>query len=107
SRLLSDGNWRVRFGANEAAFAVRHLDRAVFCNAVHRFYNDPNCKIRGLCAEKLASVILNSGGQSRQRRLHECEDEVRYWLYDTDCWVLEHPLALKELMCTVVSHTAL
>jgi hypothetical protein len=94
SRLLSDDNWRVRFGANEAAFAVRHVNRAVFCNAVHRFYDDPNCKIRGLCAENLGSVILNSGGQSRERWLHEFEDEVRYWLHDTDCWVLEHVFRL-------------
>jgi hypothetical protein len=93
SALFDHKNWRVRFSANEAAFAVRHLDKRtqedVFYASVRRFYKDENCKIRGLCAENLFSHILNSGSNPR-KLLKAFEDQILYWLNDEDCWVLEH-----------------
>ncbi len=93
--LLDDKNSRVQLGANEAAFQLRNVSPQLFKNTVHRFYGDHpeagwfNCKIRGLCAENLISLIL-SPGRGRRDLLSEFEKEIRFWLRDEDCWVLEH-----------------
>src|SRR6266566_4654820 len=89
--LFEDPNWRVCYGAIEAAFAVRHFDKmTMFSRAVHRFHAHPNCRIRGLCAENLVSIIVNVGGSMRHGLLADFSQEISYWLRDDDCWVLEH-----------------
>ena len=84
--------WRVRYGAMEAAFQIR-LDEeekhATFFKGVRLFYADPST-LRGLCAENLLSVILNSSDMQRVKYEAEFEREIRRWLVDEDCWVLEH-----------------
>jgi hypothetical protein len=101
--LLEDKNWRVQLAANEAAFQLRNIKPGLFKNAVHRFYGDHseagwfNCKIRGLCAENLISVIL-SPGRGRRDLLLEFEKEIRFWLRDEDCWVLEHVYRLFDVL---------
>jgi hypothetical protein len=101
--LLKDRNWRVQLGANEAAFQLRNIKPELFKDAVHRFHgNHPdagpfNCKIRGLCAENLISVIL-SPGRGRRDLIKEFEQEIRFWLRDEDCWVLEHVYRLFEVL---------
>jgi hypothetical protein len=93
--LLEDPNWRVCYGAIEAAFAVRHLDKmTMFSTAVHRFHAHPNCQIRGLCAENLVSIITNVGGSMRNHLVADFNQEISSWLLDEDCWVLEHVFRL-------------
>ena len=85
--------WRVRFGAVEAAYQIR-LDEnpkmKTFAAGVRKFYNDPNSKLRGLCAENLVSVMLNANSRRRLDIEAEFTNEMRFWLMDEDCWVLEH-----------------
>jgi hypothetical protein len=90
SELLENPNWRVRYGACEAAFILSGDYPKVFYESVHRFFDDPNCKIRGLCAENLFSHILNSSGRVRADLIANFEKEIHFWLTDEDCWVLEH-----------------
>ena len=85
--------WRVRFGATEAAFQIRLHETPrmrTFAHAVRVFYNDPNSKLRGLCAENLVSVLLNANDKRRLELTAAFETELRFWLKDEDCWVLEH-----------------
>jgi hypothetical protein len=49
-----------------------------------------NCKIRGLCAENLTSVILSSSNEKRRQLLERFQTEIRFWLREEDCWVIEH-----------------
>jgi TIR domain/NB-ARC domain len=89
--LFDDRVWRTRFGAIETSYQLReHDDMASFTTAVHRFHADASSKIRGLCAENLFAEIINLGGKKRARRIQEFEPEIRIWLKDEDCWVLEH-----------------
>ncbi len=85
--------WRVRYGAMEAAFQIR-LDEEQkhdsFFKGVEMFYADTSSKMRGLCAENLLSIMLNSNGKQRINYEARFEREIRWWLKDEDCWVLEH-----------------
>ena len=94
SYLLDSPMWRVQFGANEAAYQVRHVAKALFHDSVRRFHNHKNCKIRGLCAENLIADILNSSSASRDGLLTTFEKEIGVWARDEDCWVLEHVFRL-------------
>jgi len=95
SGLFDDPNWRVRFGAIEAAFAIRHLDQAAaFFEAVRRFHNDPNCRVRALCAENLVAMIVVRGPVGSDQLLGDFAAEIGTWLRDEDCWVLEHVFRL-------------
>jgi hypothetical protein len=85
--------WRVRFGALEAAYQIRlHETPAMktFGDGVHAFYKDRSSKVRGLCAENLFSVMLNANDRHRLDLETAFEREIRFWLKDEDCWVLEH-----------------
>jgi hypothetical protein len=87
--------WRVRYGAMEAAFQIRLNDEpkhATFFKGVKefRFYDDQSSKMRGLCAENLLSIILNASDKQRTAFESQFEPEIRRWLVDEDCWVLEH-----------------
>jgi hypothetical protein len=88
--LLDNANWRVRYGACEAAFILREKFPEIFFGSVHRFFDDLNCKIRGLCAENLFSYILNASSAARPDRIKQFEKEIHRWTADEDCWVLEH-----------------
>jgi hypothetical protein len=88
-------NWRVQFGACEAAFAVRHVDReALFFASVHEHYDHESCKIRGLCAENLISLMLNSSNDKCNTLYNRFKKEITRWVCDEDCWVLEHVFRL-------------
>lgn len=88
--LLADADWRVQFGANEAAYALRHIDPELFHGAVEKFFDHWNCKIRGLAAENLTAAILNAGPKRRNALLARHALQIKAWLRDEDCWVLEH-----------------
>lgn len=88
--LLQDADWRVQFGANEAAYALRHVDPELFHGAVEKFFDHWNCKIRGLAAENLTADILNAGPKRRTALLARHAPQIKAWLRDEDCWVLEH-----------------
>ena len=91
--LAPDLPWRVRFGALEAAFQIRLHETPkmkTFADGVRAFYNDPSSKLRGLCAENLLSVMLNANNEHRLKLEATFEREMRFWLKDEDCWVLEH-----------------
>jgi len=90
ARLMDDANWRVRYGACEAAFILSSRRRDLFVDSVHRLFNDRNCKIRGLCAENLSSFILNSSFGKRIDLVAKFTREYHFWTADEDCWVLEH-----------------
>lgn len=85
--------WRVRFGAVEAAFQIRLHEAPkmkTFADAVRTFHDDPSSKLRGLCAENLLSVMLNANNTNRLELEARFDRELRVWLKDEDCWVLEH-----------------
>jgi TIR domain len=87
--LFESDDWR--YGAIETSYQLRDFDNmASFTGAVHRFYADESCEVRGLCAENIIAEILNLGTEERTRRLRKFEIEIRAWLKDEDCWVLEH-----------------
>jgi len=88
--LQEKDNWRVQFGANEAAFAVRNVDPELFYRSVEDFYNHPICKIRGLCAENLISVMVIVSPKTRNKLYTRFKRQMRAWVEDEDCWVLEH-----------------
>ncbi len=87
-------NWRVQFGANEAAFAVRHVAPEVFDKSLDDNYTHKNCKIRGLCAENLISLMLNSSSKKRNSLYVRFKPHIAAWVQDQDCWVLEHVFRL-------------
>ena len=101
-RLLApDLPWRVRYGAMETAFQirlneVRKVDTffegkaKTFFDGVKSFHNDPVSKLRGLCAENLFAIMLNASDKDREKCEAEFDEEIRVWLKDEDCWVLEH-----------------
>jgi len=83
--------WRVRYGAMEAAFQIRLNEEAkTFFEGVKMFYNDPVSKLRGLCAENLFAIMLNASDTHRMAYEVQFDSEIRAWLKDEDCWVLEH-----------------
>jgi hypothetical protein len=86
--------WRVRYGAMETAYQIRldeDPDMATFGRGVKIFYNDQGAsKLRGLCAENLFSVMLNASDRRREALEAEFGDQIRHWLKDEDCWVLDH-----------------
>jgi Domain of unknown function (DUF4062) len=103
-KLFDDDNWRVQYGACEAAFIMsehkelREGGTGLFHAAVRRFYKSPICKIRGNCAENLFSHILNSSASDWSRLLVLFDREIRFWLQDEDCWVLEHVFCFFEAL---------
>jgi len=91
TNLFDSKDWRIRFGAAEASYALHQDDGGVsFELAVRTLYRDENCKVRGLCAENLGSIILNASPEGREGLLKAYYTEISYWLCDQDCWVLEH-----------------
>jgi len=91
---MKNENWRVQYGASETTCWIRHIGPMLFEDSIRRFYNHPNCTVRGLCAENLFSVILNTAKQTRANLLSQYNEQIRYWLRDEDCWVLEHVFRL-------------
>ena len=99
TELFDDPRWRVRFGAIEAAFAIRHLDQGTsFFEAVRRFHGDANCRVRALCAENLVAMIVNRGPLAGGQLVEAFSEEIRTWLRDEDCWVLEHAFRLVRTL---------
>jgi hypothetical protein len=89
--LLDSEEWRVCFGAIEAAFQARLVDgHALFTSAVHRFHAHPKCRIRALCAEDLTAWVLACPDARRDALLDRFDAELTRWLWDDDIWVLEH-----------------
>jgi hypothetical protein len=84
-------HWRVRYGAIEAAFQIRHEDgMESFGKAVEHCFKHRCSKIRGLCAENIFSVMLNQSNATRDELIKRFKPAIEYWLKDEDCWVLEH-----------------
>jgi len=89
--LLADANWKVRYGAIEAAFGIRYVDDyELFKKAVQEFHNDANCRVRGLCVENFTAQVLACEPDERRRWCGDFATEIKTWLRDEDCWVLEH-----------------
>jgi serine/threonine-protein kinase len=90
-KLLADTYWKVRYGAVEAAFGFRYVDNyALFTEAVHEFHNDANCRVRALCVENFTAQVLACEQDERDRWCGDFAAEIKTWLKDEDCWVLEH-----------------
>lgn len=98
SRLLEDRRWRVKLGAAEAAFDMRHLGGGkVYAKSIEVSWQDPNPRVRGLCAENLiANILEEKEWSARSERLGKCEKHLIRWFGDDDCWVLEHPYRLVQ-----------
>lgn len=95
--LFGDPYWRVRFGAIETAYQLVDFDRmTLFREAVNRFFNDGNSRVRALCAENLIAYVLDCAPVVRARYLEEFDAAVRRWIEDDDAWVLEHVLRLLK-----------
>jgi hypothetical protein len=90
-QMFDEPDWRVRYGAVEAAFQIRQTEKnTTFFEAVDRFHDDRNKKLRGLCAENLFAIMLNQSDSERIGLERLFEAKIRVWLKDDDCWVLEH-----------------
>ena len=100
-QLFASPHWRVRYGAMETAFQIRLDEKPeantllegkakTFFDGVKMFHNDPVSKLRGLCAENLFAIMLNASDKDREKCEAEFDKEIRFWLKDEDCWVLEH-----------------
>jgi hypothetical protein len=95
--LLTDAYWKVRYGAIEAAFGLRYKDNyELFSKAVHEFYHDANCRVRALCVENFTAQVLACEQKERDRWRHDFAAEIKAWLRDEDCWVLEHVYRLFQ-----------
>jgi hypothetical protein len=98
SRLFDDRRWRVRLGAAEAAFDMRHLGLGnIYAQSIDASWQDENPRIRGLCAENLiANILEKSQWSERTLLLDDHRKHLSHWFADDDCWVLEHPYRLVQ-----------
>jgi hypothetical protein len=97
--LFDDPYWRVRFGAIETAYMLVTVDRMeTFRQAVNRFCDDPNSRVRALCAEDLVAYILERPPLLRESYLNQFSRAIQVWLNDSDCWVLEHMFRLLRVL---------
>ncbi len=91
--LLKSENRRVRFAAVEAAFGTRHYDHGIlFLEAVKQLSRDPNCRVRGICAENLTDCVLKGGlgDFNAVELLEEFTDTLVFWFqHDRSCWLLD------------------
>ena len=93
--FFEDDNWRVRFGAIEAAYQLIDITGfGLFSAAVERFHDDPNSRVRALCAENLIAHLLERDQAIRDLMVDEFEGPIARWVADDDCWVLEHVFRL-------------
>jgi hypothetical protein len=93
--LLQESYWRVRFGATETAYQLASGDDiGLFGKAVARFHNDPNPRLRALCAENLIAYILDRHGDRRAKLLGDFSDAICCWIGEGDAWLLEHVFRL-------------
>lgn len=90
SDFWDEANWRVQYGANEAAFGANTAFPDLFKKSVRQFFDHPNGRIRALCTENFVSGLLTAGGTKRERLVRDFESEIRFWLNNTDCATLEH-----------------
>lgn len=92
--LLTDQqDWRVRYGANEAAYQIRGCatdEYAFFYQAIRQCSDQENAKIQGLCAENLVSHMLNSNRDRRNSVFDSFKGKFKLWINHDDAWVLEH-----------------
>jgi hypothetical protein len=97
--LFDDPYWRVRFGAIETAYMLVTVDRMeTFRQAVDRFCDDKNSRVRALCAEDLVAYILERPPLLRGHYIDQFSRAIQVWLNDNDCWVLEHMLRLLRAL---------
>jgi TIR domain len=90
---LLDANWRVRFGAVETAYLSAGADGiGLFDEVVRKLFDDPNARVRALCAENLIAYLLDRPVRRRAQLLADSEygKIMARWVADDDCWVLEH-----------------
>jgi len=93
--LRRNGNWRVRYGAVEAAFDMRHSNGKLFHEAVKESYSHNVARVRALCAENLVGQILEEKvSETRKQLIETYTEQLVRWFGDNDCWVLEHPYRL-------------
>jgi hypothetical protein len=91
NHLFINNNWRINYGVAEAAFLARSYDKNfLFYRAVDTFYNSPHPLLRGNCVENLVALLLSSSSEERYFIFSKYTDILKYWLNDSDCWVLDH-----------------
>jgi hypothetical protein len=98
--LLKSERWRVKLGAVEAAFDMRHLVAGdIYQQSVKASWNDKNPRIRGLCAENLIANILErrTDWSKRTQLVADNKEYLLRWFGDHDCWVLEHPYRMVQV----------
>ncbi len=90
--LLCDDDWKVRYGAVEAAWSYRTADGGqLFSSTVKTHWNDTNCRVRGLLAENLVAWIINTRGEREKKRMVTAwKDYLRRFLEDGDIWPTEN-----------------
>lgn len=95
-------NWRLAYGAVDAAFNVRELHGAErFERAVRLCFGHANGRVRGICADDLAGWIRDVEPAERGAILDRFEREIRHWLAEAnDCFELEYVyLLFRYLHC--------
>jgi NB-ARC domain/Domain of unknown function (DUF4062) len=96
--FMSEERWCIQYGASEAACCAYTRKADPFYASVHKFYNHSSCRIRGLCAENLVSMILTSGADKREELMTKFNEAITCWLNDPDCWVSEHIFRLFQTL---------
>jgi hypothetical protein len=98
-QFLSEANpkqWRVRYGAAEAAFLCRHFDPGPFEEALadESMYNHDRSFVRANLAENFTADLLERDADDWSERLKDFSRAISRWLVDRDCWVLEQVFRL-------------
>lgn len=83
-----DSNWKVRYGAVEAAWSYRTEDDGrLFKIALEKLSNDENCRVRGLLSENLMEWFRR-GREFIDNSIEEAA--IIQFLRDDDTWPLEN-----------------
>ncbi len=99
--LMRHDQWRVRYGAAEAAFLLRDLGpRSLFFEAVETLHAESAPLLRGNLVENLAAVIQDSSLAERKLLLTRFERPIRRWIgpEEDDAWVLDHVHRLFQML---------
>ncbi len=102
--LVEHENWKVQYGAIEAAFLFREVDdQAIdgegtrFDSFVSRYHDHPVRRIRGLCSEDFVGDLLEQRPDRWISRLNgrfsdsvTVEEVVTRLLNNDDAWVVDH-----------------
>lgn len=116
---LSPDCWRAVLGTSEACFLSRPFAKTStngrnvlwIEEMIMEYHAHPNCDVRGLLVENVAFLAKEKFMLAKSKNdfrdvvafLNRHNQEINFWLIDTDIWVLEH---VYQLFREVNKHLA-